>query len=99
MSTLAFHTAYSLGRTEGKRVLLMDLDLTCGVIGFYSKLNHPYSVVDALQSRAEWSAADWSAWVVPSGGIDVLPAPPVPYCGPVEAGSLAALFDYARANY
>jgi Flp pilus assembly CpaE family ATPase len=34
---------------SGQRILLADLDLTGGTIGFYLKLSHNYSVVDALQ--------------------------------------------------
>jgi pilus assembly protein CpaE len=98
-STLALHTAYSLRHSGCERVLLIDLDLDGGVIGFCSKLNHPYSVLDAFETAGETSAEDWAALIASSGGVDILPAPAVPYCGPIEAGRLNALLDFARANY
>jgi pilus assembly protein CpaE len=98
-STLAFHTALALRGSEHKKVLLIDLDLAAGVIGFYSKLNHPYSVLDALEGAGEPGSADWGALIAGGDGIDVLPAPAVPYCGAIEMGRLAGLFDYARAAY
>jgi pilus assembly protein CpaE len=98
-STLAFHTACSVHRATRKKVLLIDLDLTNGVIGFQSKLSHAYSVLDALERAEELSPATWDSLIAPCCGMDILPAPAAPYCGPVEAARLTALFDYARANY
>src|SRR3984957_10515956 len=48
-STIATQVAFSLQRLTGKRILLADFDLTGGTIGFYLKLSHNYSLVDALQ--------------------------------------------------
>ena len=50
-STIATQTAFSLQRLTGKRILLADFDLTGGTIGFYLKLSHNYSLVDALAAR------------------------------------------------
>jgi pilus assembly protein CpaE len=77
---------------------LIDLDLAGGLIGMCSKLHHPYSVIDALES-SEICDSDWTNWIATCGGIHVLPAPAMPYCGPVEADRLARLIDHARANY
>jgi pilus assembly protein CpaE len=98
-STLAFHTATFLGSHERKKVLLIDLDLSGGVMAFYSKLNHPYSVLDALQWAGQPSAAEWVGLIAGCDGIDVLPAPALPYCGTIEMGRIAGLFDYARGVY
>ncbi len=48
-TTLATQTAFAVKRLTGKRVLLLDLDLQGGTIGFTLKLNHQYSMLDVLQ--------------------------------------------------
>lgn len=98
-STLAFHTACLLQQTTRQKVLLIDLDLTNGTIGFHSKLNHPYSVLDALDRAHGLSGADWNVLVASRASVDILQAPAIPYCGAVDAGRLSALFDSARTRY
>ena len=78
-STVATQTAFSLHRLTGKKILLADCDLTGGTIGFYLKLSHNYSLVDALQHVEHLDAALWNSLAVNYGGVDILPAPAVPY--------------------
>jgi pilus assembly protein CpaE len=99
-STLAFHTACALRRSERKRVLLIDLDLAGGGISFYSKSAESNSVLDFLTGDGPQPGGRyWSTLKAGCDGIDVLPAPSVPYCGSIETSRLAGLFDCARANY
>src|SRR5580698_2419655 len=74
-STLATQAAFSLQRLTGKRILLADFDLTGGTIGFYLKLSHNYSLVDALQHADHMDLALWNSLTVNYGGVDILPAP------------------------
>jgi pilus assembly protein CpaE len=98
-STLATQTAFSLKRLTGKRVLLADFDLTGGTIGFYLKLSHNYSVVDALQHAEHLDATLWNSLAVTHGGVDILPSPAAPYAEPVDGGRLRVLIDHARQLY
>jgi len=98
-STLAIQTAFALQRASGKRVLLADLDLMGGTIGFYLKLNHTQSAIQALESADQLSRSLWSNLVADSEGIDVLPAPDVPFAGGIDASRLHAVIEYARMNY
>ncbi len=98
-STLATQTAFALKRITGKRVLLADLDLTGGTIGFYLKLSHSYSLVEALQHAEHMDPALWSSLVVTCEGVDILPAPTAPYAESVEANRLNVVLEYARAYY
>src|SRR5690606_8479559 len=45
-STLATQTAFALKRATGKRILLADLDLVSGAIGYYLKLDQRNSLAD-----------------------------------------------------
>ena len=98
-STLATQTAFSLQRLAGKRILLADFDLTGGTIGFYLKLNHNYSVVEALQHAEHLDTALWNSLTVNYGGLDILPAPAAPYAEPLDATRLRILVEQARQLY
>jgi pilus assembly protein CpaE len=98
-STLAAQTAFSLRKSTGKRVLLADFDLLGGMIGFYLKLSHTQSLVEALEHADHLDSAMWSSLVSDCGGVDILPAPETPYAGAVDAGRLHAVLDFARMSY
>jgi pilus assembly protein CpaE len=98
-STIATQTAFSLERITGKRVLLADCDLTGGTIGFYLKLSHNYSLVDALQHAEHLDPALWNSLTVNYGGVDILPAPAAPYADPVDGSRLRVLIEQARQLY
>jgi pilus assembly protein CpaE len=98
-STIAAQTAFSLHRLTGKRVLLADCDLTGGTIGFYLKLSHNYSLLDALQHVEHLDAALWNSLAVNYGGVDILPAPALPHADPVDAARLRMLVEQARQMY
>jgi len=98
-STLATQTAFALKRRTGKRILLIDFDLMGGTIGFYLKLNHPHSLLDALENAGRLNPALWSSLVVNSGGVDILPAPETPYTGGISSGALHEVLQYARVLY
>jgi pilus assembly protein CpaE len=98
-STIATQTAFSLQRMTGKRILLADLDLTGGTIGFYLKLTQDYSLVDALQHVEHLDLALWNSLTVNYGGIDILPAPAAPYADPIDSSRLRVLVEHARTLY
>lgn len=98
-STVATQTAFSLHRLTGKKILLADCDLTGGTIGFYLKLSHNYSLVDALQHVEHLDASLWNSLAVNYGGVDILPAPAVPFADPVDGARLRMLVEQARQIY
>ncbi len=98
-STIATQTAFSLERLTGRRVLLVDCDLTGGTIGFYLKLSHNYSLVDALQHAEHMDPALWNSLTVNYGGVDILPAPAAPYAEPIDLTRLKMLVGQARVLY
>ena len=98
-STLATQCAFALRRGTGQRVLLADLDLMGGTIGFYLKLDHGFSVVDALDQSDGLSASFWTSMVASHDGMDILPAPLVPWDGNIEMSRLQTVIDFARTMY
>ena len=76
-TTLACHVAVELGR-QGQKVLLADLDLASGMVGFLTKSKSTYSVLDALQNLHRLDAHYWKGLV--SNGIanlEIISAPPL----------------------
>jgi pilus assembly protein CpaE len=98
-STLAIQTAYALRRGSGKRVLLADFDLVTGSLGFYLKLEHEYSLVDVMKHADRIDHDLWMNVTADADGIDVLPAPEVPFTDSVEQGGLHQVLAYARNAY
>lgn len=98
-STVSTQTAFSMQRLTGKRILLADLDLTGGTIGFYLKLSQNYSVVDALQHAEHLDLALWNSLTVNYGGIDILAAPAAPFADPIDPSRLRILVEHARMLY
>lgn len=98
-STISAQLAFTLKRTTGKKVLLVDFDLMGGTIGFYLKLNHAYSLLDAVEHSTRLNAAVWGSLVTHSSGVDILPAPELPATGEVPSDRLHAVLQYARIVY
>jgi len=98
-STMATHCAHAIRQASGKRVLLVDLDLEGGSIGFYLKLQAGYSTADAIENADQMDPAIWAALTVETGGVDVLVAPEIPYTAAVDPGRLHDLIEYARMLY
>jgi pilus assembly protein CpaE len=98
-STLAAQTAFALRRTTSKRVLLADFDLMGGMIGFYLKLSHSKSLLDALESADQLNETLWSSFAASADGVDILPAPETAYAGGVDPARLHAVLEYVRLNY
>lgn len=75
-TTLACHIAADLKRQTEKRVLLADLDLTSGMVGFLMKVASNYSVLDAVSNLSRLDESLWRALVTEwKPGIDVIAGP------------------------
>ena len=75
-TTLACHIAADLKRQTGKRVLLADLDLTSGMVGFLMKVASNYSILDAVSNLSRLDESLWKALVSEwKPGLDVIPSP------------------------
>lgn len=94
-STLAAQGAFALRRLTGKKVLLADLDLMGGTIGFCLKLAPRGSLLEALESAGD----AWVSLVVTAGGLNVLAAPETPSGDLIEPSRLHDFLEHARRLY
>lgn len=98
-STIATQVAFALRRITGKRVLLADFDLMGGTIGFYLKVQHPYSLLDALDLQEQLDPESFAGLVTTVEGVDVLASPDEPHLAPVDVPSLEVVLDLVRTLY
>ena len=99
-TTLACHTAASLRKQTGKHVLLADLDLCSGNIGYLMHAETRYSLVDALENLNRLDLTLWRALATPTTvGVDMLGAPPEPMEFGAQALALTSLLHFWRLQY
>src|SRR5258708_1432869 len=98
-STVAINTAAALAR-EGSKVLLVDGDLTSGMVRFMLKLQNPASIRDAARRISDLDEFLWPQLITEvREGLDVLHAGKVsPTCS-LDSEVLLSLMDFWRAAY
>jgi pilus assembly protein CpaE len=98
-TTLAVNLAFHLASAAAGKVLLADLDLLTGSVGFHLNLKATFTALDAL---GEWSQMDddmWTRLVVQERGVDILLAPEEPHRAEPDARRMEALADLWRKRY
>jgi pilus assembly protein CpaE len=99
-TTIICHMAAELGRNKNK-VLLADLDLEAGIVGFLMQSKSPYSITDAASNLSRLDYNYWSA-LTSNGmpGLEIISAPTevAPRRG-VRAEDLRPVLAFVRAYY
>jgi pilus assembly protein CpaE len=74
-TTIICHVAAELGR-QNQKVLLTDLDLDCGMVGFITKTSSVYSILDAITNLHRLDIHYWKA-LVSNGipGVEIVASP------------------------
>jgi len=98
-STVAAQSAFAIQRLTQKRVLLLDLDLMGGTIGFYLKIQHPHSFVDLLDRENLPNQEEWESLTAHLDGIDILPGPEEPQTTTLDPGRLSLVIAMVRKQY
>jgi pilus assembly protein CpaE len=99
-TTIVCHLAAELGR-QGQKVLLADLDLDAGLIGFLTKAKPGYSILDAVNNLHRMDVSYWKALVsngIPNVEIIAAPAPTADKTYPQQE-QLRQLFSFLRSCY
>jgi pilus assembly protein CpaE len=91
--------ALALRRLTDKRILVVDLDLVGGSLGFYLRLGAGGSVLDALEQGPGPASGGWRSLVAHVHGLDVLAAPEVPSSEAVDPARLHDLLEEARRSF
>jgi pilus assembly protein CpaE len=99
-TTLACHVAVELSRLDVGKILLADLDLQAGMVGFLLKAKNSYSVADAVRNLQRLDQSLWKGLV--SNGIpnlEIISAPVSPFAKELALPQLKQVVAFARTQY
>ena len=98
-STIALNTATALSKLCEKQVLVADLDLNSGLIGFMMKLDNVYTIYEAAENSDRLDEHLWPQLVASQGKLDVLPAGRLDPQTRIEPVQIRKLIAFARRFY
>ncbi len=99
-TTIACHAALELAARNCGKVLLADLDLESGLIGFLVKANTPYSIADAAHNLSQLDESYWRGLIftgIPD--LDIITAPPPASPGLIAPDQIEPVVAFARMLY
>ena len=99
-TTIACHLAAELPKQSRGKVLLADVDLESGMVGFLLKSKSPYTIADAIRNTGRLDENYWKA-LVSNGisGLEVISAP-VPSSRPaIDPERLKYVVNFVRNHY
>jgi pilus assembly protein CpaE len=99
-TTIAVNTSLALSKITEKGVLLADLDLNSGLVGFMLLLtNSQFSIVDAAENALDLDENLWPKIVSSKDNLDILPAGKLSPGFRIEAAQIRNILAYARRHY
>jgi pilus assembly protein CpaE len=99
-TTVACHVAAEMARQSTGKILLADLDLQSGMVGFLMKTSPVYSLADAVNNLQRMDQSYWRGLV--SNGIpnlEIINAPSAPAAKQLPAGHVKQVVAFARTQY
>lgn len=100
-TTVAINAAMALAR-QGKGPhsgLLIDMDLSSGIVGFMLKLSNAHSVLEAAEKALDLDETLWPQLVSTKGPVDVLHSGPLNPGFRIESVQIRQILDFARRHY
>ncbi len=100
-TTIACHIAVEIQKASGQDVLLADLDMDSGLIGFLMKSKSTYTILDAVKNVHRLDVSYWKA-LVSNGhaGLEVISAPQAATLRErLEGESVRHVLQFARSAY
>lgn len=96
---IAGNTAFQIKSASKGRVLLIDCNLTTGLISFLFRINHAYSLTDVLKHSSQLDPGLWGSLITNRNGIDILTAPEQPELTAIEPYAVQEMLEFARSAY
>jgi pilus assembly protein CpaE len=98
-STIALNTAMALARMPDMKVLLSDMDLNSGMLGFMLKIESPATIYEAAEHSNRLDEHLWPQLVSKVGGIDLLAAGRLDPQSRVDPMQIRHILSFARRFY
>jgi pilus assembly protein CpaE len=99
-TTIACHVAAEMARQNTGKILLADLDLQSGMVGFLMKTSPAYSLADAVNNLQRLDQSYWRGLI--SNGtpnLEIINAPTSPAAKQLPAGHVKQVVAFARTQY
>jgi len=99
-TTIACHVAAEMARQNTGKILLADLDLQSGMVGFLMKTSPAYSLADAVNNLQRLDQSYWRGLI--SNGtpnLEIINAPTSPAAKQLPAGHVKQVVAFARIQY
>jgi pilus assembly protein CpaE len=97
-TTIACHVAAELRRLTSEKLLLADLDLTAGTVGFLMNAEKHHHILEAVWNTNRLDSSFWGALVSDCGGLDVVPAPE-PMTERPDPAAVSETLRFIRGQY
>jgi pilus assembly protein CpaE len=98
-TTVCLNAAVALSQINETNVLLMDLDLNQGLIGFMLKLDNVYTIYEAAENATKLDEHLWPQLVASRGKLDILPAGRLDPQTRIDPLQIRQLIAFARRFY
>ncbi len=98
-STVALNAGVAVSRLPDTRTLLIDLDLSSGILRFLLKLDNSYSIADACERADSLDENLWPQLVCCYGNLDLLHSGGVNPHLRIEGIQVRYLMDFVRRQY
>ncbi|HET8550406.1 MAG TPA: hypothetical protein VFL57_20490, partial [Bryobacteraceae bacterium] len=98
-TTIAVNAAVAAGAVDNTRTLLVDLDLSCGLVQFALKLGNRHSIIDAVRMTNDLDENLWPQMVTSLGALDVIHAGALDPQARLEPVQVRRFLDFTRRNY
>jgi len=98
-STVALNTSAALAALQGQQVLLADLDLSNGLLGFMLKQDSGYSISEAVAHSDDLDEHNWGQVIASRGKMDLLLAGRADAGQRIEPSKIVKLITFARRLY
>ena len=99
-TTLACHVAVELPRLANAPVLLADLDMQSGMVGFLIKSKSPYTIADAAANLQRLDPSYWRG-IISNGipNLEIIAAPSAPASKQIPPQQLKQVVSFAKTQY
>jgi pilus assembly protein CpaE len=98
-STVALNIAVAISKHPNTAGLLLDMDLSSGLIGFLLKLNNTHSIVEAAENAHQLDESIWPQLVTRAAGLDVIHSGRLNPDFRIESTQIRQLLEFARRHY
>lgn len=100
-TTVAVNAAVAMARHSGARMktLMLDMDLSSGIVGFLLKITNLHSVLEAAENAHHLDETLWQRIITERNGLDVLHSGRLNPDYRINSTQVHTLMEFARRHY